>query len=358
MSFPLAAADTLRSSLLDWYGVHWRSLPWRRDPSPYRVWVSEIMLQQTRIEAVLPYFSRFMDALPDVDALAAVPDDELMKLWEGLGYYSRARNLKKAAQVLVEQYGGELPADYDALLALPGIGAYTAGAIASIAYNIPVPAVDGNVMRVLSRLTGDDTDVLSTAGKRVFSAYAWELVDEHQPGRFNQALMELGECICLPNAEPLCEKCPWRQLCVAREKGLTRALPVRNKKNARRIEDRQVAIAVLGTEPPRVLLRKRPPTGLLAGLWEFPNAEVGEPVVPDVWESFCVHDTVLSNAKHVFSHIEWHMSAKYYALPASTALPPDWVAVTAEEQEASYALPSAFRAYTVLLPAILKGEDI
>ncbi len=315
------------------------------------------MLQQTRIEAVLPYFSRFMTALPDISRLAAVDDDALMKLWEGLGYYSRARNLKKAAVAVMEQHGGQLPADYDALLALPGIGEYTAGAIASIAFNIPVPAVDGNVMRVLARLTGDSTDVLSTAGKKRFTSLAWELVDEQQPGRFNQALMELGERVCLPNTAPICDQCPWRALCVAREQGRTLELPVRTKKKARRIEKRQVAIVRVAGSPPRVLLHKRPDHGLLAGLWEFPNSTEGECVLPAQWELFLVKDIDLPPAKHIFMHIEWHLTAALYDLPSDAVIPPDYVAVTVAQQAVDYALPSAFRAYTSLLPNLLKGED-
>lgn len=349
--------DALAPLLLDWYAIHWRALPWRENPTPYRVWISEIMLQQTRIEAVLPYYARFMAALPDIAALAAVPEDTLLKLWEGLGYYSRARNLKKAAECIMQDYGGVMPADYDALLGLPGIGAYTAGAIASIAFNIPVPAVDGNVMRVLARLTGDGTDVLSTAGKKRFTDLAWELVDERQPGRFNQALMELGERICLPNTTPRCDECPWRLHCVAWERGLTDSLPVRTKKKPRRIERRRVALVRLEGEPPRILLRKRPDSGLLAGLWEFPNGLEAEEFLPEAWTAFVDENAALPTSKHIFTHIEWHMSATLYRLPADTALPDGYVAVTFEEQTASYALPSAFRAYTSLLGPILKGED-
>ncbi len=349
--------DVLVPALLDWYSTHWRPLPWRQDPTPYRVWISEIMLQQTRIEAVLPYYDRFMKSLPDIPALAAVPEDTLLKLWEGLGYYSRARNLKKAAVQLMEEYGGSMPADYDTLLTLPGIGAYTAGAIASIAFNIPVPAVDGNVMRVLARLTGDNTDVLSTAGKKRFADLAWELVDEQQPGRFNQALMELGERVCLPNTTPRCDACPWQAYCVAFKERLTDKLPVRTKKKPRRIERRQVALIRLEGPEPRILLHKRPDTGLLAGLWEFPNGLVDEPFLPNEWIKYADNGVALPSAKHIFSHIEWHMNATLYRLPANTHLPDNYVAVTYQEQAAGYALPSAFRAYTSLLEPILKGED-
>ena len=178
--------------LQNWFKENARVLPWRENPIAYYVWVSEIMLQQTRVEAVKPYFDRFIRELPDVKALAACPEDKLLKLWEGLGYYNRVRNLKIAANQILEEYDGVIPSGYEALLKLKGIGHYTAGAIASIAYGIPVPAVDGNVMRVLARLTADDTDVLSTAGKKRFTDLAWELVPEGDAGRFNQAIMELG----------------------------------------------------------------------------------------------------------------------------------------------------------------------
>ncbi len=343
--------------LLSWYTSHFRPLPWRVEPTPYRVWISEIMLQQTRIEAVMPYYQRFMTALPDIRALATVPEERLLKLWEGLGYYSRARNLKRAAQTVMAEYGGELPADYDRLLALPGIGTYTAGAIASIAFGIPVPAVDGNVMRVLSRLTGDDTDVLSTAGKKRFSDLAWELVPEEQPGRFNQALMELGETVCLPKATPHCDRCPLSTECVAFREGKTACLPVRNEKKERRVERRQVAVVRIATQPPSVLLRKRPETGLLAGLWELPNEPAGNPPLPESILALCAAGESLGDGKHLFSHVEWRMSGRVYYAPASLPLPPGYAAVTLHRLMAEYALPSAFRCYAAQLSQVLHEGD-
>ncbi len=344
--------------LLSWYNTHYRSLPWRQHPTPYRVWISEIMLQQTRIEAVLPYYDRFLRRLPDVRTLAQIPEDVLLKLWEGLGYYTRARNLQKAAKIICDRYGGELPADYDQLLSLPGIGEYTAGAIASIAYSIPVPAVDGNVMRVLARLTGDDTDVLSTAGKKRFSNVAGQMLPSEQPGRFNQALMELGETVCLPNTSPNCKVCPLSELCVAYAGGLTDTLPVRSKKNKRRVEERRVDIVVILDTPRRVLLHKRGDTGLLAGLWELPNAISGEESLPTAIVSNCTtQPTVLPGGKHIFSHVEWHMSGRLlFMLPQD--LPVGYRAVTLDDLQTSYALPSAFRSYTALLPQLLCKEEI
>ncbi len=344
--------------LLSWYGTHYRPLPWRRQPTPYRVWISEIMLQQTRIEAVMPYYVRFMERLPDVQALASVSEDELMKLWEGLGYYSRARNLQKAAKLVCEQHDGQLPADYTALLTLPGIGEYTAGAIASIAYNIPAVAVDGNVMRVLSRLVGDDTDVLSSKAKAHYGAIAQKMLSKEQPGRFNQALMELGETVCLPKTSPDCDSCPWKGLCVAEAADLTDQLPVRSKKSPRRIEKRRVAVCITPESPSRILLHKRPQKGLLAGLWELPNATTEEPLLP---EAIAAHCHPLANAmpqgKHIFSHVEWHMTGELYVLEPNPLLPTDYVAVTLAQLRLQYALPSAFRLYAAILPNIMDEEE-
>ena len=341
--------------LLEWYGTHYRVLPWRQEPTPYRVWISEIMLQQTRIEAVLPDYARFMERLPTVQDLAEVSQEELLKLWEGLGYYSRARNLQKAAQQICQEYHGELPADYGELLKLPGIGEYTAGAIASIAYNIPAPAVDGNVMRVLARLVGDDTDVLSAGAKSHFAALVEQMLPKDQPGRFNQALMELGETVCLPKASPHCEACPWRELCIARAGGLTEELPVRAKRKPRRVEERRVALVLIPGNPARILLHKRPETGLLAGLWELPNALEGESLLPEELAIHCVpQEEILPKGKHIFSHVEWHMTGQLYHVDGQIHLPTGYEAVTLKELQQRYALPSAFRLYATILPQIMQ----
>lgn len=317
------------------------------------------MLQQTRIEAALPYYARFIEALPDVFALADVSEDALMKLWEGLGYYSRARNLKKAAQEIVEQYDGQLPNDYERLLALPGIGEYTAGAIASIAYSIPVPAVDGNVMRVLARITGDATDVLSTAGKKQFANLAWNLVPEQSPGRFNQALMELGETVCVPGGTPRCDICPLKNECVAFRTNKVDELPVRIKKTKRRVENRAVLLVQCDSAPPAVLLHRRDDMGLLAGLWEFPNAISDAPLqsLPAGISDVCVYVGELQESKHLFSHIEWRMHGFLYRMPHSCDLPDGYVWATLEEVQQTYPLPSAFRTYTRLLNQLLSEEN-
>ena len=345
-------------NLTDWYSAHYRSLPWRNEPTPYHVWVSEIMLQQTRIEAVLPYYRRFIDALPSVADLAAAPTEVLLKLWEGLGYYSRVRNMQRAAQVVMRDYDGVLPADYDALLSLPGIGPYTAGAIASIAFDIPAPAVDGNVMRVLARLTADDTDVLSGEGKKRFTCLAWELTPERGAGRFNQALMELGETVCVPNGELRCAVCPLHHLCEAHRLGCEQSLPVRIKKTSRHVEKRQVALVRVNGKPPAVLLHKRPSNGLLADLWEIPNTLSAEPLdsLPESLRNGCVKFGDLPLAKHLFSHIEWQMSGALYDVGVLDVLPEGYVTADLKTLQTIYALPSAFRAYAQLLPRLLSEE--
>lgn len=350
------------SVLLHWYEAHWRALPWRADAHPYRVWVSEIMLQQTRIEAVLPYFERFMESLPTLQDLANADEQLLLKLWEGLGYYSRVRNLQRAARQVVELYGGELPADYEALRGLPGIGDYTAGAVASISFGLPVPAVDGNVMRVLARLTADDQDILRPAAKRWFQQLATAVLPPDQPGAFNQALMELGETVCLPNTEPLCDRCPMAPICTAREQGVARQLPVRSPKKARRVEQRTVLVLIAQEEPGRVLLHKRPDRGLLAGLWELPNTEgwlTTEQAISWAEERGFSPDGVraLPPGKHLFSHIEWQMQGYEIRGTRQTSVQHGvktaWV--TVEDLRREYALPSAFRTYSAGLPAALSG---
>ena len=232
----LALLAQAREPLLAWYQANARRLPWRENPTPYRVWVSEMMLQQTRVAAAIPYYLRFLEALPTLEDLAACPRERLMKLWQGLGYYSRAANLQKAAQLVVERYGGRLPADAGALRALPGVGDYTAGAVASIAFGLPCPAVDGNVLRVLARLTANRQDIALPGTKKDCAAALVQIIPRDCPGDFNQALMDLGATVCLPNGQPLCAQCPLRGLCRARALGLQAELPLREKRTARRLE--------------------------------------------------------------------------------------------------------------------------
>lgn len=231
--------------LLGWFGEHARILPWREQPQPYRVWVSEIMLQQTRVEAVKPFFERFTQALPDVRSLAECPEDKLLKLWEGLGYYNRVRNMQKAAQNMVEFYDGEMPADYEKLLGLPGIGPYTAGAVASIAFEIPVPAVDGNVLRVITRITQNDGDILKQSVKRQVEEELLAVMPKGRSGAFNQALMELGATVCVPNGAPKCDECPLSGLCLAHQNGKEMDYPKKAQKKPRKIEKKTVLVLSL-----------------------------------------------------------------------------------------------------------------
>ena len=261
--------------LLQWYGDNARDLPWRKTADPYRIWVSEIMLQQTRVAAVMGYYERFLAAFPTVRDLAQAPEERLTKLWQGLGYYSRARNLQKAARQIEEQFGGAFPAEYDAILSLAGVGEYTAGAVASIAFGIAVPAVDGNVLRVVTRILGDRSDITRPAVRQEVRRLLLRVIPKNAPGAFNQALMELGATVCLPNGAPLCENCPVRELCLARAEDAAAEIPVKTPKKARRVEERTVYLLFYRG---RVALRRRPERGLLAGLWEYPNLEKNEEV--------------------------------------------------------------------------------
>ncbi len=337
----------LTEPLLSWYVSHARVLPWREDVTPYRVWVSEIMLQQTRAEAVKPYFMRFIDALPTIGDLAACEEDRLLKLWEGLGYYNRVRNMQKAARIVLSEYGGSLPADFAALLSLPGIGRYTAGAIASIAYNLPVPAVDGNVLRVLMRVSADDTDITSAALRTGAERLLLDVIPEGRACAFNQALMELGATVCLPNGEPLCGECPWRGLCEAHRRGICAQLPVRKKQPARRIEERTVLLIRDGE---RVALHKRPDRGLLAGMYEFPSLSglltLDEAVrAAKEMQLHPLHVKRLDDAKHVFTHVEWHMTGYLIRVDSLTPGETDLLFVEIADARDNYPIPSAFDAY-------------
>lgn len=342
--------------LLKWFEVFARTMPWRSNPEPYWVWVSEIMLQQTRVEAVRAYFDRFIAALPNIAALANVEDEKLMKLWEGLGYYSRARNLKKAAIVCVEQYHGELPKTYEALLKLPGIGSYTAGAIASIAYEQEVPAVDGNVLRVISRLLAWEEDITKQSVKRKMEAALLELMKRVHPNprTFTAALMELGALVCIPNGAPCCMECPWKSICLARIQKKVERIPVKKKKIVRKIEERTVFLIQDGD---LTAIKKRPSTGLLAGLYELPNIEgfYSEQEVKRIWEEkLKLPLTVerLKDGKHIFSHIEWHMQAYRVIIPKILEQNKllreqegEVFFVTQEELNTNYALPNAFKTW-------------
>ena len=371
--------------LLAWYKVNHRQMQWRQNPLPYYVWVSEIMLQQTRVEAVRPYFERFVAELPGIPELARCGEDRLLKLWEGLGYYSRARNLLRAARIVMERYGGELPGDVDCLMSLPGIGSYTAGAIASIAFHVPAPAVDGNVLRVLTRISAstdciDDPkvkraledrireflcekaggekrsysgrpDVRAKAGslQNTESGSASDAQTEFLPGDFNQALMELGAVVCLPSGTPDCGICPVASMCLARQEELIEVIPVRKKKKGRRIEKKTILVI---HDSRRVLIRKRPDRGLLAGLWELPNSE-GH-LTPDqaVQEAeklgvSCVRIRPLPEGRHIFSHVEWNMTGYLILAEELDSLGEQAVDIRRIKEE--YSIPAAFSGYNAMI---------
>ncbi len=339
----------MNGPLLSWYEEHARILPWRENPEGYRVWISEIMLQQTRVEAVKPYFERFLEALPDVASLAFVEDDRLMKLWEGLGYYNRARNLKKAAAIIVEEYGGKLPEQYGELLKLPGIGSYTAGAISSIAFGHPVPAVDGNVLRVISRVTESREDILKASTKKWMEEHLKKTMPKERASHFNQGLIEIGAIVCVPNGQPHCMECPLMSICLAKRHGLTDEIPVKTPPKKRRVEEKTICILEYEDQ---VALNKRSDTGLLASLYELPNRE-GHLKPEELSEAFGLSsDTVaelepVGKAKHVFSHVEWHMIG--YRIRLKKEIPQNYIAAAKEELKTTYALPNAFGRYTRLI---------
>lgn len=336
--------------LLAWYDAHARVLPWREQPTPYRVWVSEIMLQQTRVEAVKPYFERFMTALPGIRDLAEAPEDQILKLWEGLGYYNRVRNMQKAAQKLTAEYDGEMPADFEAILALPGIGSYTAGAIASIAFGLPYPAVDGNVLRVLSRIEKSYDDILKQSVKRRFEQEVKAVIPAGRAGDFTQALIELGAIVCVPNGAPRCGECPLAAFCQAHQEGVETELPKKTPPKSRRIQDKTVLVLVSDNQ---AALRKRPAKGLLAGLYELPNLEghlKPDQVLDYVKEAGLspIRIQELPAAKHIFSHIEWHMEGYVVKVeePERQGNPEKLFFVEKQQMEEKYSIPAAFAAYT------------
>lgn len=368
---------------LNWFYQNKRALPWREGKNPYHIWVSEIMLQQTRVEAVKPYYDRFLAQLPDPAALAAAQEERLLKLWEGLGYYNRVRNMQKAAQIMVERYDGKMPETFEEIIALPGIGPYTAGAVSSIAFGEPVPAVDGNVLRILARVSEDDSDILKDSTKKIFTKKINEIMPQDVPGDFNQALMEIGALVCVPNGTPRCDICPWQKFCLARIHDRICELPVKKNAKERRIERRTVMIIRDGE---KILLRKRPFGGLLAGLYELPN------VLGDLKEKEIVAYTKdrgleplrvqrLPDAKHIFSHVEWHMrgfmvqvadmesfdgrgqsvcgGGGIHADAENAEKPADCFLVPVDQIRTDYPIPAAFEAYAAyvnLTIGMTKGE--
>ncbi|MBQ9421363.1 MAG: A/G-specific adenine glycosylase [Lachnospiraceae bacterium] len=381
MVMPAERVD-FAESLLDWYDNNRRILPWREDPAPYHVWLSEIMLQQTRVEAVKRYYARFLETLPDIVSLAAAPEDTYLKLWEGLGYYSRVRNLHKGAVTVMEQYGGEMPHTSAELQRIPGIGPYTSAAIASIAFGERVPAVDGNLLRVFARLTAYAEDIKSDAAKKAATGFYQDVMDMaagaavpepagaetgascasgrpvyDRPGDLNQALMDLGATVCLPNAQPVCDACPLRKQCLAHLQGRETDYPVMPAKKARKEEDLTVFLI---HDAERIALRKRPPRGLLAGLYEFPNTpgHLTEDEALSYVRSIGfspLHIRRLTDVKHIFTHKEWHMQGYEILADELAELHPDtkrspgiFLAQIREIRDI-YSVPSAFAAYSSLI---------
>ena len=329
--------------LLPWYREKRRDLPWRHDKEPYHIWLSEIMLQQTRVEAVKGYYTRFLTVLPTIEALAECDDEVLHKLWEGLGYYNRVRNLKKAAQIIMEKHGGEFPRTYEEVIALPGIGEYTAGAICSIAYDMPTPAVDGNVLRVIARLLADPTPIDLPAYKTAARQALAEIYPK-EAGDFTQALMELGATVCGPNRKPDCDNCICKCICGSRQYGIADQLPRRLPKKAKRIEEKTVFI--LSCEG-RYALEKRPGEGLLAGLWQFPNTEgkLETQQALDFLEQKGLRPRAVlrqTERTHIFTHIRWDMRGVYVEVAEPCK---DYIWLTAGTIKTSAALPTAFRQF-------------
>ncbi len=335
------------SPLLKWFIQNRRMFPWRQDKDPYHVWVSEIMLQQTRIEAAKEYYIRFMKELPDVQSLCDVSQEKLLKLWEGLGYYNRAKNLHKAAKAIVEQYSGHFPDHYRDLLKLSGIGEYTAGAIASICFGEKVPAVDGNVLRVLSRILGSDKNVLLPEVKKEMTALLCAVMPE-EAGDFNEALMELGETVCLPNGAPDCDHCPLQKFCIAYEKDLTKELPVRIKKQTRTTEYMTVLLIV--SSQGHIALEKRTEKGLLSGMYQLPNlsgrAEIDSiAVILEQWHLKVLSIEELGEAKHIFTHKEWRMKGVRVVTENESEC---FLWASKEDLHEKYPLPTAFRHFNLV----------
>ena len=341
--------------LLAWYGENKRPLPWRVDREPYHVWLSEIMCQQTRVEAVKAYYLRFLQQLPTIEDLARCPEEQLNKLWEGLGYYSRARHLKQAAEVICREHGGLFPADYDSIRALPGIGDYTAAAIASICFELPCPAVDGNVLRVVTRLCASGADISKESTKAEVRRSLRPLFEGVSSGTLNQALMELGALICLPNHEPDCAHCPLIELCPSAS-GLWKDIPVKGGKKARRQEIHTVFLLRCGDD---WALRKRPPSGLLAGLWEFPNLPGtldAQAALDAAAEWDCRPGSLLRHIEkaHIFTHVQWELPA-WVIECENRASGFTWVSLT--EIQNRYSLPTAFRQFLEDIERIKENHD-
>ncbi|WP_042356737.1 A/G-specific adenine glycosylase [Bacillus rubiinfantis] len=340
--------NAFQNDLISWYSQEHRDLPWRKDQDPYKVWVSEIMLQQTRVDTVIPYFERFLNWFPTMADLAAANEDKVLKAWEGLGYYSRVRNLQTAVKEVQEKYGGVVPDTREEISKLKGVGPYTAGAILSIAYGVPEPAVDGNVMRVLSRILSIWVDIARPSARKVFEQAVRELISHEDPSSFNQALMELGALVCTPTS-PACLLCPVRDHCQAFAEGVQNELPIKTKK--RKVRQVILATAVLSDESGKFIIHKRPSSGLLANLWEFPTIEINHPLQTDrnhLEELFqdkaktkVKLEKVIGQVEHVFSHLVWNLKV-YVGSIDQLGKSDDWKLVSAEDME-QFAFPVPYQ---------------
>lgn len=336
--------EKLAEYLIKWYPDYARDLPWRRDTEPYHVWLSEIMLQQTRVEAVKAYYKRFLNELPTIEDLAEAEEERLLKLWEGLGYYNRARNLKRAAVTIVNELNGKFPDTYEGILALSGIGEYTAGAIGSICFDLPTPAVDGNVLRVYSRVMEDDSNIDRQSTKKKIRTELEKVYSKGKCGIFTQSLMELGAIICLPKGEPKCMECPVSEICLAGKHDTWKNFPVREVKKKRSVENKTVFMLICDD---RIAVRKRPEKGLLAGMWEFPNVRetLSEQQAADVvtdWHTAPEQVKMRVEYTHIFSHVEWRMVAYYMTCKKMC---PEFEWVTLQELDRQIAVPSAFKEF-------------
>ncbi len=338
----------MSESLVEWYRKQKRDLPWRVDITAYKVWVSEIMLQQTRVEAVKPYYARFLNAFPTIRDLAEAEEDLLLKMWEGLGFYNRVRNMQKAAQQVMIDYNGEFPSTYEEIRNLTGIGNYTAGAISSFAFGIPKPAVDGNVLRVFSRLTASYEDIMKASVRERVEEELEELIPADAASDFNQGLIELGAIVCVPNGAPKCNECPLAHLCKAHQNGIELELPVKSKAKERRIEKKTVFIFQDGDH---VAIKKRPAKGLLAGLYELPNVE-GHLTEDEAIEYSKqiglapLRIQKLEDGKHIFSHVEWQMIGYRIRVDElEKSCRSKMLFIHPEEIQAEYPIPAAFETY-------------
>ncbi|WP_066305320.1 A/G-specific adenine glycosylase [Bacillus sp. FJAT-29814] len=341
--------NAFQNDLISWFKAEQRDLPWRKDRDPYKVWVSEIMLQQTRVDTVIPYFNRFIEWFPTIDDLADAEEDKVLKAWEGLGYYSRVRNLQSAVREVKEKYNGEVPSTPEEISGLKGVGPYTAGAILSIAYGIPEPAVDGNVMRVLSRILSIWVDIAKPSSRKVFEEAVRELISHDDPSSFNQAMMELGALICTPTS-PACLLCPVRDHCQGFEEGVQSELPIKTKKTKTR--NVELASAILVDEKGRILIHKRPSEGLLANLWEFPTIEILHPLQHEREQVVALFDEtldlkisldqIIGQIEHVFSHLIWNLKVYVGKINSDIKESSEWKLVP-EDEITDYAFPVPYQ---------------